>query len=106
MTPNNMSEHATCSWILARLEAPRAKPVLHSDLHEAQSLRCPACDSTALAELDWDVRLNMLNDPQVEEDGTVSVFVKQAQSEYETVTWLCIDCGQVLDMTDVHTYWG
>lgn len=102
MTPNNMSEQATCAWILARLEAPKAKPILGSD----SQLHCPSCDSTALAELDWDVRFNMLNDPQVEEDGTLSVFIHQGQSDYETVTWVCADCGQVLDMTDIHTYWG
>ena len=106
MTPNNMSEHATCSWILARLEAPKAKPVLRTDLYDTHSLHCPSCDSTALAELDWDVRLNMLNDPQVEQDGTVSVLVHQAQSEYDDRAWVCVDCDQVLDMSDVHTYWG
>lgn len=106
MTPNDMGERETCAWIITRLEAHEAKPILRTDLYNTRSLHCPSCDGTALVELDWDVRFNMLQEPVLEEDGTISVFVHQSQSDYTTVTWVCTDCDQALDMTDIHTYWG
>lgn len=97
------------------LEAlPARQPLLMADIDPDDDERvidiaahCPRCGSTSLAELDWDLRWNYLHPFEFSEfvPDRVCACVISGQSEHETLTWFCTDCGQVLDLAGVQLDW-
>lgn len=90
---------------------PALPPIVAHELDEdgailTTTLACPTCQSFDLVEIDFDFRWNQALDPEADDRGRkVYVSVRQSDSNYVTLAFMCDECGQVLDFTDIEVSW-